>query len=70
MMTVYELVKSPFLMCAPGPSLCDGQWHSVVVEVKGQQVYLTVDNQKSVVMEITHLTNSLQRTTVIFGGTD
>ncbi|GAA6072853.1 contactin-associated protein-like 5 [Tachysurus ichikawai] len=51
-----------------GPGLCDGQWHSVAVEVKGQQVYLTVDIQKPLIMEIIQLTNSLQRTTVIFGG--
>ncbi|KAK2868852.1 hypothetical protein Q7C36_000723 [Tachysurus vachellii] len=51
-----------------GPGLCDGQWHSVAVEVKGQQVYLTVDIQKPVIMKIIQLTNSLQRTTVIFGG--
>uniref|UniRef100_A0AAR2M5A1 Contactin associated protein-like 5a n=1 Tax=Pygocentrus nattereri TaxID=42514 RepID=A0AAR2M5A1_PYGNA len=46
-----------------GQSLCDGQWHSVTVEVKAQQVYLSVDNQKPVVMEIIRLTESLQRTT-------
>ncbi|XP_076880731.1 contactin-associated protein-like 5 [Brachyhypopomus gauderio] len=51
-----------------GQSLCDGQWHSVEVEVKGQQVHLTVDYQNPVVMEIAHLTNSLQRTTVFLGG--
>ncbi|KAK3533182.1 hypothetical protein QTP70_013011 [Hemibagrus guttatus] len=50
-----------------GSSLCDGQWHSLAVEVKGQQIYLTVDIQKPVIMEITQLTNSLQRTSVIFG---
>ncbi|XP_046714224.1 contactin-associated protein-like 5 [Silurus meridionalis] len=48
-------------------SVCDGQWHSVALELKGQQVYLTVDNQKPVLMEIPHLITSLQKTMVVFG---
>ncbi|XP_036443090.1 LOW QUALITY PROTEIN: contactin-associated protein-like 5 [Colossoma macropomum] len=51
-----------------GRSLCDGQWHSVTLEVKAQQVYLSVDNQKPAVMEIIRLTESLQRTTMFLGG--
>ncbi|XP_066503685.1 contactin-associated protein-like 5 [Hoplias malabaricus] len=51
-----------------GQNLSDGQWHSLAAEVKGQQVYLTVDSQKPVVMEIIRLTDILQRTTVFLGG--
>ncbi|XP_062868407.1 contactin-associated protein-like 5 [Trichomycterus rosablanca] len=51
-----------------GQSLCDGQWHSIAVEVKGQQVFLMVDNQKPVTTEVIRFTTSLQGTTVFLGG--
>uniref|UniRef100_A0A8C2CCW8 Contactin associated protein-like 5 like n=1 Tax=Cyprinus carpio TaxID=7962 RepID=A0A8C2CCW8_CYPCA len=44
------------LLLSGGPqnsaqNLSDGQWHSITVEVKGQKVSLTVNNQKPVTME-------------------
>ncbi|XP_051528143.1 contactin-associated protein-like 5 isoform X1 [Myxocyprinus asiaticus] len=51
-----------------GQSLSAGLWHSVVVTVKSQKVSLTVDNQKPVLMEISGLSNSVQKTTIYFGG--
>ncbi|XP_065097094.1 contactin-associated protein-like 5 [Paramisgurnus dabryanus] len=51
-----------------GQNLSDGQWHSIAVEVKGQKLTLTVDNQNPVTMEIRGLSNSVQKSTIYFGG--
>ncbi|XP_062384556.1 contactin-associated protein-like 5 [Sardina pilchardus] len=50
-------------------TVSDGQWHSVRVEMKGRQVFLTVDNQGSVIMEAKHQVTSGKRPAlVLFGG--
>lgn len=49
--------------------MSDGQWHSIVVGVKGQKVSLTVNNQKPVAMEIIGLSQNVQKTTIYIGGT-
>ncbi|XP_051532109.1 contactin-associated protein-like 5 isoform X1 [Myxocyprinus asiaticus] len=51
-----------------GQSLSDGQWHSIDVVVKSQKVSLRVDNRRPVTMEISGLSNSVQKTTIYFGG--
>ncbi|XP_056591110.1 contactin-associated protein-like 5 isoform X1 [Triplophysa dalaica] len=51
-----------------GQNLSDGQWHSVVVQVKSQKLSLNVDNQKPVTLETRGLSNSVQKTTIYFGG--
>lgn len=48
--------------------MSDGQWHSIAVEVKGQKVSLTVNNQKPVSMEIIGLSQNVQKTTIYVGG--
>jgi len=48
--------------------LSDGQWHSIAVELKGQKVSLTVNNQKPVFMEIIGLSQNVQKTTIYVGG--
>uniref|UniRef100_A0A673K6Y0 Contactin-associated protein-like 5 n=1 Tax=Sinocyclocheilus rhinocerous TaxID=307959 RepID=A0A673K6Y0_9TELE len=39
-------------VCFSGQNLSNGQWHSIAIEVKGQKVSLTVNNQKPVTVEI------------------
>uniref|UniRef100_A0A8C1APQ8 Contactin associated protein family member 5 like n=1 Tax=Cyprinus carpio carpio TaxID=630221 RepID=A0A8C1APQ8_CYPCA len=51
-----------------GQNLNDGQWHSIAVEVKGQKVSLTVNNQKPVTMETSGLIQNMQRTSIFIGG--
>uniref|UniRef100_A0A8C1DB41 Contactin associated protein family member 5 like n=2 Tax=Cyprinus carpio TaxID=7962 RepID=A0A8C1DB41_CYPCA len=51
-----------------GQNLSDGQWHSITVEVKGQKVSLTVNNQKPVTMEFSGLIQNMQRTAIFIGG--
>ncbi|KAA0707578.1 Contactin-associated protein-like 5 [Triplophysa tibetana] len=51
-----------------GQNLSDGQWHSIAVQVKGQKLTLNVDNQKPVTLETRGLSNTVQKTTIYFGG--
>ncbi len=57
-----------FFHFVSGQNLSDGQWHSVAIEVKGQKVSLTVNNQKPVSMEISGLIQNMQRTAIFIGG--
>lgn len=63
-----ECLSDTSSACVSGQNLSDGQWHSIAVQVKGQKLSLSVDNQKPVTMETRGLSNSVQRTTVYFGG--
>ncbi|KAG5262234.1 hypothetical protein AALO_G00293660 [Alosa alosa] len=50
-------------------TVSDGQWHSLRVEMKGPQVFLTVDNQGSIISEAKHQVTSGKRPAVVlFGG--
>lgn len=63
-----ECLSDTSSACVSGQNLSDGQWHSVVVQVKSQKLSLNVDNQKPVTLETRGLSNSVQKTTIYFGG--